>query len=73
MIDRRLRWLYVAIGLLGGVALGVGLGELRFAVTLRAAFWTVLGVVLLWWSFAARRKAPGASPEGEPSGTHTID
>ena len=73
MIDRRVRWLYVVIGLLGGLSVGIGLGGLRFGFTLRAAFWTVLGVVLLWWSFAAQRKASsGVGPDAR-DGSHTIE
>jgi hypothetical protein len=71
-MDPRLRWLYTVVGVLGGLSLGIGIGGLRFGVTLRAVFWTTLGMVLLWWAFSARRKGAARPPE-EPGGTHTVE
>ena len=74
MPDPRLRWLYVLIGTLGGVALGFGIGALAArGVSVQAILWTGLGVVLLWWSLSAKRKTTRGTPEDESDGTHTIE
>jgi len=73
MIKVRSPWINVAAATVGGLSLGVGIGRLLFGITLVACAWTVLGVVLLWWSFSDRQKARPGTPESERNGSHTVE
>ena len=75
MIPRyRSPWVPVAVAVVGGLALGLGLGGLLARVfTLGTVVWTVLGVVLLWWAISDFRKARPDNPESETDGSHTIE
>lgn len=73
MTEAGFRWLHILLATLGGAALGYGLARLAGGGVLAGAVWTGLGVVLLWWAFAARRKRLPATPESEHDGSHTIE
>jgi hypothetical protein len=74
MADLRSPWINTIAGVLGGVVLGSGIGWLARYGTPGAAAWTVLGVVILWWAFADRRKRIPGTPENEADGErHTIE
>ncbi len=66
-------WLAVAVAVLGGIALGLGLARLYTAFTVRAAVWALIGVVLLWWAISDSRKFRRGTPESEADGSHTIE
>jgi hypothetical protein len=68
------RWSRVVVAVLGGVALGFGLGRLVLGgERIAGTVWTVLGVILLWWALLWRRKQIPGAPESEADGTHTIE
>lgn len=71
--EAHLRWLQIVVGLLGGIALGWGLGGLASGFAVRPVGWTAIGVVLLWWALAARRKRTPGAPENEGDGSHIIE
>lgn len=75
MIPRfRSPWIAVAVAVVGGIALGLGLGRLLSRTySLGALVWAVLGVVLLWWAISDTRKARPDTPESEADGSHTIE
>jgi hypothetical protein len=66
-------WVNVVGAVVGGLALGYGLGTLPGGITAWGAMWTVLGFVLLWWTLMDRRKARLGTPESEADGSHTIE
>jgi ABC-type glucose/galactose transport system permease subunit len=63
----------VAAAVIGGVAFGWGVGQLVGGITIGAAVWAVVGLVLLWWAFIDRRKWRHGTPESERDGSHTIE
>ena len=66
-------WVNVAAAVVGGLALGYGLGTLPGGVTVYGLVWTVLGFILLWWTLVDRRKSRPGTPESEADGSHTIE
>ncbi len=66
-------WIAVAVAVLGGLSLGLGLGRMLSRPSVLAAVYTVLGVVLLWWAISDSRKARRDTPESEADGSHTIE
>lgn len=66
-------WINVAVAVLGGIALGWGIGRLAAELTLWAMVWTLLGFVLLWWAISDARKASPGTPESERDGSHTVE
>lgn len=66
-------WINVAAGIAGGIAFGWGVGQLVGGVTVGAAAWVVIGLVMLWWAFVDRRKTRPGTPESERDGSHTIE
>lgn len=72
-MGRHRPWLAVAVAVLGGIALGLGLARLYVGLTVRAAVWAVMGVILLWWAISDSRKAHRGTPESEADGSHTIE
>jgi hypothetical protein len=66
-------WISVAVAVLGGVSLGLGIGRLLSRPTLLAAVYAVLGVILLWWAISDSRKVRPDTPESEADGSHTIE
>jgi hypothetical protein len=74
MFDLRSSWVNVVAGIVGGLILGLGVGWLARYGTIGALAWTLLGVVILWWAFADRRKRMPGTPESEVDGKrHTIE
>lgn len=73
MKPRRSSWINVVAAVVGGLALGWGVGQLVMAVTLAATAWTVIGVILLWWALSDYRKYRDGTPESETHGGHTIE
>lgn len=66
-------WISVAVAVLGGISLGLGLGRLWSRPTVVAGVYAVLGVILLWWAVSDSRKARPGTPESEADGSHTIE
>ncbi|HEX2093880.1 MAG TPA: hypothetical protein VHG28_15865 [Longimicrobiaceae bacterium] len=66
-------WISVVVAVLGGIALGLGVGRLLSAFSVTAVVWTVIGVVLLWWAISDTRKSRPGTPESETDGSHTIE
>ncbi|HEV2146252.1 MAG TPA: hypothetical protein VGR37_02425 [Longimicrobiaceae bacterium] len=66
-------WISVAVAVLGGLSLGLGIGRLINGFTLVAAVYALLGVILLWWAISESRKARPDTPESETDGSHTIE
>lgn len=66
-------WLNVAAAVVGGLALGIGLGRLLFGFNLVGAVWAVLGFLVLGWAVFDRRRFQPGTPESEVDGGHTIE
>ena len=66
-------WVNVVGAVAGGLALGYGLGTLPAGITAGGVLWTVVGLILLWWTLVDRRKARRGTPESEADGSHTIE
>lgn len=66
-------WITIAIAVVGGIALGYGVGGLLARFDVFSLVWTVLGVILLWWAISDSRKARRGTPESEADGSHTIE
>jgi hypothetical protein len=66
-------WINVAAGVVGGIALGLGLGRLYFGATLAGVFWAVAGFLLVGWAVWDRRAATPGTPESEADGGHTVE
>ena len=66
-------WVNVVGAIAGGLALGYGLGTLPGGVTTSGVLWTVVGLILLWWTLVDRRKQRRDTPESEADGSHTIE
>ncbi len=66
-------WIDVVGGVVGGLALGYGLGSIPAGITVASTVWTVVGLILLWWALVNRRKARPGTPESERDGSHTIE
>jgi hypothetical protein len=66
-------WISVVAAIVGGIAFGWGMGRLVSGITLAAAVWTLIGVLMLWWAFADHRKWRRGTPESEADGSHTIE
>lgn len=66
-------WISVAIAVLGGISLGLGLGRLWSRPGVVGGVYAVLGVILLWWAISDSRKARPDTPESEADGSHTIE
>ncbi len=66
-------WIDVVAAVIGGLIFGTGVGNLIFGFTLGAALLTVIGLIILWWSFSDRRKFRRGTPESEVDGSRTIE
>jgi hypothetical protein len=66
-------WINIIAAVVGGVSLGWGIGRLAGGAMIAGGVWTIIGAILLWWSFADRRKWRGGSPESEVDGSRTIE
>lgn len=66
-------WINIVAAVLGGLLLGLGIGRMTHAPSIPAGIWTVLGLILLWWALADRRRARRGTPESEADGSHTIE
>lgn len=66
-------WINVVASVVGGLVFGTGAGWLIFGFSIRAAAWTVLGLIILWWALSDRRKFTRGTPESEADGSHTIE
>jgi len=51
---RRSEWVDVAAAVVGGLMLGNGFVRLVTGLTVMAAVWTALGIILLWWALSDR-------------------
>lgn len=66
-------WLRGLLAVMGGIALGYGVGRLASGIALGPALSTVFGVILLWWAINDPRKAQPDTPESEVHGDHTVE
>jgi len=66
-------WISVAVAVLGGISLGLGVGRLLTRPGIVAGVYAMLGVVLLWWAISESRRARPDNPESEADGSHTIE
>jgi len=66
-------WVNVIGAIAGGAAFGYGLGTLPGGVTPLGLVWTVLGLILLWWTLMDGRKRKRGAPESEVDGSHTVE
>ena len=73
MAMKRRAWINVAAGVIGGVALGLGLGRLYFGFVLPGLFWAVLGFLLIGWSVFDQRSARPGNPESDIRGGHNVE
>jgi hypothetical protein len=73
MIDIRAPWVNVLAAIVGGLALGIGIGRMIVDFTLLAGVWAIIGFLLLWWALSDRRTSQPGTPESEQDGSHTIE
>lgn len=73
MADIRSPWVNVAAGVVGGIAMGMGVGRLYFGFTMGGLLWAVLGFLLVGWAVFDRRKFRRGTPESEVDGGRTIE
>ena len=66
-------WVNIVAAIVGGMALGYGLGSLPGGITVVGIVWTVIGLLLLWWALVDRARAKRGTPESERDGSHTIE
>lgn len=66
-------WVNIVGAIAGGMALGYGLGSLPGGVTVVGTVWTVIGLLLLWWTLVDRARTKRGAPESERDGSHTIE
>lgn len=66
-------WINVIAAIMGGVMLGFGIGRFAHTPAVPPAVVAVLGLILLWWAIADRRKLRPDTPESEVRGGHTIE
>ena len=66
-------WVNVVGAVVGGMALGYGLGSLPGGITVVGVVWTVIGLLLLWWTLVDRARTQRGAPESERDGSHTIE
>ena len=66
-------WVNIVGAIAGGMALGYGLGSLPGGVTPVGIVWTVIGLLLLWWTLVDRARGKRGAPESERDGSHTIE
>jgi hypothetical protein len=68
------RWITVVGAVVGGISLGYGLGTIpRHGVTMGGIFFTLAGLIILWWALSDRRKMQPGTPESEAGGSHTME
>ena len=73
MAGIRSPWVNVLAATVGGVALGLGLGELYNGFSLFGVFWAVFGFLVVGWAVLDRRRFRAGTPESEVGGGHTIE
>lgn len=66
-------WINVVAGVVGGLVLGTGIGWTARYGTPGAIATTVIGGIILWWTFSDVRKRRRGTPESEADGSHTIE
>jgi hypothetical protein len=66
-------WVNIVGAIAGGMALGYGLGSLPGGITAVGVVWTVIGLLLLWWTLVDRARTRRGAPESERDGSHTIE
>lgn len=66
-------WVNIVGAIAGGMALGYGLGSLPGGITVVGIVWTVIGLLLLWWTLVDRARSKRGAPESERDGSHTIE
>ena len=66
-------WVNIIGAIAGGMALGYGLGSLPGGITAVGVVWTVVGLLLLWWTLVDRARSKRGAPESERDGSHTIE
>ena len=69
----RSSWINVLAGVVGGIALGLGLGRLYFGFTGWGVLWAVLGFLLVGWAVLDSRRFRRGTPESEVDGGRTIE
>ncbi len=67
------RWIDVVAAVVGGLVFGSGVGRLAMGFTVGAAVWTLIGLVLLWWAFADRRRARRQTQDDPPDRSRVIE
>ena len=66
-------WINVVAAIAGGIMLGFGIGRFAHEPSPVPAIAAVLGLIVLWWSIADRRKYTPGNPESETDGSHTVE
>jgi TRAP-type C4-dicarboxylate transport system permease large subunit len=66
-------WINVLAAVVGGAFAGFGIGRLLARELVPGVVALSVGVLLLWWAFADRRKIERGTPESERDGSHTVE
>lgn len=73
MPNLRSPWVNVVAATVGGLALGLGLGELYNGFSLFGVFWAVFGFLVVGWAVLDRRRFRPGTRESEAEGGKTIE
>ena len=73
MSAMRSSWIEVVAAVFGGVVLGIGVGNLIVGRGLAGVVWAVVGVVILWWALAERRRERAADSSRTADDMHTLE
>jgi hypothetical protein len=73
MVSLQSPWVNVLAAVVGGIALGTGIGRMVIGFTIGAGVWTVIGLIILWWALSDRRKFRRGTPESETDGSRTVE
>lgn len=66
-------WIDVIAAIVGGIALGYGIGRLAVGFTVASGVWTILGLILLWWALSDRRRTRRKPPRADAMRSHTVE
>jgi hypothetical protein len=63
----------VVAAIIGGILLGFGISRFAHHPSIAPGTMALVGLILLWYALADRRKAQDDTPESETHGGHTIE
>jgi|GEM_PF-993505 len=66
-------WLNIVAAIVGGIVLGFGVGRFAHHPSLLPGVTAVVGLIVLWYAIADRRKSRPGTPESERDGGRTIE